>query len=52
MSIPDLIEVQKASFEEFLQKDVLPEKRKRQGLQAAFEDIFPIDNRDPEKANL
>ena len=46
MGIPNLIEVQKASFEEFLQKDVPPEKRKRQGLQAAFEDIFPIDNVD------
>ncbi len=46
MGIPNLIEVQKASFEEFLQKDVPPEKRKRQGLQAAFEDIFPIENVD------
>ncbi len=46
MDIPNLIEVQKASFEEFLQKDIPPEKRKRQGLQAAFEDIFPIDNVD------
>ncbi|MFB0526470.1 MAG: DNA-directed RNA polymerase subunit beta, partial [bacterium] len=46
MGIPNLIEVQKASFEEFLQKDVPPEKRKKQGLQAAFEDIFPIDNVD------
>ncbi|MFB0528068.1 MAG: DNA-directed RNA polymerase subunit beta, partial [bacterium] len=46
MGIPNLIEVQKASFEEFLQKDVPPEKRKKQGLQAAFEDIFPIENVD------
>lgn len=46
MSIPNLIEVQKTSFAEFLQKDVPPEKRKKQGLQAAFEDIFPIENVD------
>jgi len=46
MSIPNLIEVQKNSFEEFLQRDVPPEKRKRQGLQAAFLDIFPIENVD------
>ncbi len=46
MSIPNLIEVQKASFEEFLQKDVPPEKRKKQGLQAAFWDIFPMSNVD------
>jgi len=46
MSIPNLIEVQKTSFEEFLQKYVPPEKRKKQGLQAAFLDIFPIVNVD------
>jgi DNA-directed RNA polymerase subunit beta len=46
MSIPNLIEVQKTSFEEFLQKDVPPENRKKQGLQAAFLDIFPIVNVD------
>jgi len=46
MGIPNLIEVQKSSFEEFLQKNDLPEKRKRQGLQAAFLDIFPIVNVD------
>lgn len=46
MSIPNLIEVQKTSFEEFLQKDVPPENRKKQGLQAAFFDIFPITNVD------
>jgi len=46
MGIPNLIEVQKTSFEEFLQRDVLPENRKKQGLQAAFLDIFPILNVD------
>jgi len=46
MGIPNLIEVQKASFEEFLQREVSPDKRKKQGLQAAFLDIFPIENVD------
>ncbi len=46
INIPNLIEVQKQSFEDFLQRDVEPEKRKRQGLQAAFLDIFPLSNID------
>jgi DNA-directed RNA polymerase subunit beta len=45
LQMPNLLEVQKKSYEEFLQKDVPPEKRKREGLQAVFEEIFPI--RDP-----
>ncbi|PKM92644.1 MAG: DNA-directed RNA polymerase subunit beta, partial [Elusimicrobia bacterium HGW-Elusimicrobia-4] len=42
IDLPDLIEVQKDSFVEFLQEDVPPEKRKLQGLQASFLDVFPI----------
>jgi len=42
MDVPNLIEVQLESFRSFLQCDVSAEKRKRQGLQAVFEDIFPI----------
>ena len=40
--IPDLLEVQKASFQELLQKDVLAENRKKIGLHNAFLSIFPI----------
>src|SRR5881398_797556 len=40
--IPNLIEIQKRSYEEFLQKDVAPEARKDQGLQAVFKSVFPI----------
>jgi len=46
INIPNLIEIQRQSFEDFLQKDVPAEKRKRQGLQAAFLDIFPLSNID------
>ncbi len=46
VNIPNLIEVQKHSFDEFLQKDVSPNKRKLQGLQAAFLDVFPIISMD------
>ena len=42
MDLPDLIEVQKASYEEFLQRNLPPEERKDKGLQAVFNEIFPI----------
>src|SRR5438477_1326674 len=42
IDIPNLIEIQRRSYEEFLQKDVTPEQRKDQGLQAAFKSVFPI----------
>jgi DNA-directed RNA polymerase subunit beta len=45
MQLPDLIEIQKKSYEDFLQKDVVePEERKVVGLQAAFKEIFPISD--------
>ena len=42
--IPNLIELQKKSYEKFLQKDVDPEKRDFQGLQAVFKSVFPISD--------
>ena len=44
MELPDLIEIQKKSYEEFLQRDIPPEKRENAGLQAAFLEVFPISN--------
>lgn len=41
--LPDLLEMQKNSFKDFLQLDVPPEKREIKGLQAAFMDVFPIE---------
>ncbi|MBL0691148.1 MAG: DNA-directed RNA polymerase subunit beta [SAR324 cluster bacterium] len=47
---PHLLHVQKNSFEEFLQADVLPLERKNQGLEAALRGIFPIvDNSESHK---
>jgi len=40
--VPDLLEVQKASFQELLQKDVAPADRKKIGLHKAFLSTFPI----------
>ncbi|MBM4370136.1 MAG: DNA-directed RNA polymerase subunit beta [Deltaproteobacteria bacterium] len=42
VGIPDLIKVQKRSYETFLQKDVPPDQRQPVGLQAIFKSIFPI----------
>ena len=42
LDIPNLIEIQKKSYDRFLQKDIAPEKREDTGLQAAFLSIFPI----------
>ena len=42
LDIPNLIEIQRKSFEKFLQKDVLTDKREESGLQAAFLSVFPI----------
>ena len=44
IDMPNLIEIQKKSYEEFLQKDCLSEKRRNQGLQAIFNSIFPIND--------
>ena len=40
--IPNLIEVQKRSYERFLQMDLLPEERDDIGLQSVFKSVFPI----------
>jgi DNA-directed RNA polymerase subunit beta len=42
IEIPNLINIQKQSYEKFLQADVLPEKREDLGLQAVFKSVFPI----------
>ena len=43
-SLPDLVEIQRKSYDDFLQRNVAPEDRKNAGLQAMFEDIFPMLN--------
>lgn len=42
MDIPNLIDVQRQSYENFLQKDVTPEERQEIGVQAVFKSVFPI----------
>jgi DNA-directed RNA polymerase subunit beta len=40
--IPNLIAIQKHSYDKFLQADVAPEKRDDTGLQGVFKSVFPI----------
>src|SRR3989440_690596 len=40
--IPNLIEIQRDSYNRFLQMDLLPEEREPAGLQAVFRSVFPI----------
>ncbi len=42
--IPNLIEVQRKSYERFLQMDLLPEERDKTGLQAVFSSVFPVSD--------
>ncbi len=42
--IPNLIEVQKKSYERFLQMDLLPAEREDIGLQTVFNSVFPISD--------
>jgi len=42
IQIPNLIEVQKRSYDRFLQMDKLPSEREDAGLQSVFQSVFPI----------
>src|SRR6202162_4722618 len=42
--IPNLIEIQKISYERFLQMNRLPSEREDAGLQSVFKSVFPISD--------
>jgi len=42
IEIPNLIEIQKRSYEEFLQRSAAPSERRDMGLQGVFKSVFPI----------
>ena len=44
IQIPNLIEVQKKSYQRFLQMDQLPSEREDTGLQSVFTSVFPIQD--------
>ena len=46
VSLPNLIEVQSKSFNDFVQLDSLPSERKHVGLEKVFRDTFPVAHND------
>ncbi len=42
--IPNLIELQKSSYEQFLQRDMDPDRRGDEGLNGVFKSVFPISD--------
>ena len=44
--LPNLLEIQLKSYDDFLQKDVPKTKRENSGLESAFREVFPIESPD------
>lgn len=44
VSLPNLIEVQSKSFNDFVQLDCIPSERKHIGLEKVFRDTFPVEH--------
>jgi DNA-directed RNA polymerase subunit beta len=42
IDVPNLIDIQKSSYDKFLQMNVPPSRREEVGLQAVFRSVFPI----------
>ena len=42
VQMPNLIEVQRSSYEQFLQREVRPADRRDEGVEAVFKSVFPI----------
>lgn len=42
--VPNLIEIQSASFNDFVQLDYLPEERENTGFEKVLQDIFPVEH--------
>ncbi len=46
VEVPNLVAVQRESYARFLQRDALPTKRNRSGLEGLFSEIFPVESYD------
>ena len=46
VEIPDLVAVQRVSYDRFLQREVAPTKRADIGLESLFREVFPIESYD------
>src|ERR1700722_4139346 len=51
IDLPNLIEVQIKSYDQFLQEDKYPDERENVGLQEVFQESFPIKSYD-EKTSI
>src|SRR5215203_567346 len=46
VDVPNLIDIQKSSYDKFLQSEIPPRERKETGLEAVFRSVFPIKDFD------
>ncbi len=46
IALPDLVEVQRNSYQWFFQADTDPDARASQGLRELFDEVFPIESYD------
>jgi DNA-directed RNA polymerase subunit beta len=46
LELPDLMQLQRKFYAEFLQADTPPQERKHDGLEAVFREVFPIESYD------
>ena len=46
LAVPNLINIQVQSYEDFLQRDVVQKDRKLQGLHEVLKEVFPIESYD------
>ncbi|MBL8012568.1 MAG: DNA-directed RNA polymerase subunit beta [Candidatus Omnitrophica bacterium] len=44
--VPQLLDIQTVSYEEFLQRDLMPDQRKDTGLEEVFREVFPLESYD------
>ena len=44
--LPQLLDIQTKSYEDFLQRKVNPEKRRDHGLEEVFREVFPLESYD------
>lgn len=44
--LPQLLDIQTISYEEFLQREIPADKRKDQGLEEVFREVFPLESYD------
>jgi len=44
--LPKLLDIQTLSYEEFLQRNIATDKRKDQGLEEVFREVFPLESYD------